>query len=107
MGVGLYIILYNVSKWATYNVTYMHVCVSMQGYFIIPVAIFVSISSILVIILPIVQEPAPALIAVGIALLGLPAYAFFIMKTPWRLKPKLFSSKLATAWYKIMILVYA
>ena len=69
----------------------------MQGYFIVPVAIFVSISSIVVIILPIVQEPASALIAVGTTLLGLPAYVFYVMKTPRRLKPKLFtriSSKL-------------
>ena len=69
----------------------------MQGYFIIPVAIFVSISSILVILIPIAQEPIPALIAVGTTLLGLPAYVFFVMETPWRLKPKIFnriSSKL-------------
>lgn len=63
----------------------------MQRYFIIPIAVFVSISSILVLVLPIAQEPIPALIAVGTTLLGLPAYVFFVMETPWKLKPTVFS----------------
>lgn len=63
----------------------------MQGYFIIPVAIFVSISSILVLVLPVAQEPIPALIAISTTLLGVPAYIFFVMETPWRLKPRIFT----------------
>ena len=42
------------------------------------------------VVLPLSVQVVPSLTGFGIALLGLPVYAFFVMETPWRLRPKIF-----------------
>lgn len=61
----------------------------IQAYFIIPVAIFAIITSVFLITLPILQKPAPTLLALAVILLGIPVYVLFVMETPWRLRPKM------------------
>lgn len=73
--------------------TYLH----LQGYFIIPVAIFAILSSTLVILLPVAKKPTPAIIALVTTVIGIPLYFLLVMESPWRLRPKMidrFSSKL-------------
>ena len=69
----------------------------MQGYFIIPVAIFAICSSTLVIMLPVAIKPTPAIIALVTTGVGVPVYIFLVMETPRRLRPMILdriSSKL-------------
>ena len=71
----------------------------MQGYFIIPVAIFAICSSTLVIVLPVAIKPTPAIIALVTTGVGVPVYIFLVMETPRRLRPMILdriSSKLMT-----------
>ena len=71
-----------------------------QASFIIPVAIFAIITSVFLITLPILQKPAPTLLALAAILLGIPVYVLFVMETPWRLRPILLdkiSSKLQSS----------
>ena len=71
----------------------------LQAYFIIPVAVFAILSSVFLVVLPILQKPAPTLLALGTTLLGIPFYVFLVMETPYRLRPKILdriSSKLLT-----------
>ena len=69
----------------------------MQAYFIVPVTTFAILSSIFLIALPIIQNPAPTLVALATILVGVPIYVLFVMEIPWRLRPKILdriSSKL-------------
>ena len=45
--------------------------------------------SVLLVVLPLWQDPVPQLIGFAGVLAGLPVYAVFVMEKPWRLKPKL------------------
>ena len=79
------------------SITDLHTNVHIQACFIIPVAIFAIITSVFLITLPILQKPAPTLLALAAILLGIPVYILFVMETPWRLRPMIFdkiSSKL-------------
>ena len=46
--------------------------------------------SVLLVVLPLYQQPWPSLAGFGMTLLGLPVYVFFVMETPWRLRPRVF-----------------
>ena len=58
--------------------------------------------SVLLVVLPLYQQPWPSLTGFGIGLLGVPVYVFFVMETPWRLRPRVFdriSGKLEATLY--------
>ena len=46
--------------------------------------------SVLLVVLPLSVELVPSVVGFGVVLTGLPVYAFFVMETPWRLRPKIF-----------------
>ena len=54
----------------------------------IPVAIFAALSSLFLLLLPILLKPGPTLLALGATLIGVPFYIFLVMETPWELRPK-------------------
>jgi len=60
----------------------------LQGWFIIPIAVFSILISLFLTILPIQQKPGPSLMAFGVLLLGLPVYACLVMEEPWKLRPQ-------------------
>jgi len=39
----------------------------------------------LLVVLPVVQDALPSLLAFGAILLGVPVYIFLVMETPWKL----------------------
>ena len=47
-----------------------------------------TVVSILLVVLPLWQNPVPQLIGFAVVLTGVPVYAFFIMEKPCRLRPK-------------------
>jgi len=42
----------------------------------------------LLVVLPVVREPRPSLLAFGAILLGVPVYIFLVMETPRKLRPR-------------------
>ena len=46
--------------------------------------------SILLVVLPLWQDPVPQLLGFAGVLAGLPVYIIFVMEKPWRLKPRIF-----------------
>ena len=61
--------------------------ISIQGYFIIPIAVFAILSSLFLVVLPILQKPRPTLLALSATFIGIPFYIFLVMETPWKLRP--------------------
>ena len=57
-------------------------------------------------VLPIIQQPVPSLAAFGVVLLGLPVYAFFVMETPWKLRPKIFDRISGEGRERLALLFY-
>lgn len=45
--------------------------------------------SILLVVLPLWQDPVPQLLGFAGVLTGLPVYIVFVMEKPWRLKPRI------------------
>ena len=60
---------------------------SHQGYFIIPIAVFAILSSLFLVVLPILQKPRPTLLALSATFIGIPFYIFLVMETPRKLRP--------------------
>ena len=46
--------------------------------------------SVLLVVVPLSVQVVPSVAGFGIMLLGLPIYTFFVMETPWKLRPKIF-----------------
>ena len=59
-----------------------------QVFLLLPIVMVVV--SILLVILPLWQNPLPQLLGFAIVLAGAPVYAVFVMEKPCRLKPKPF-----------------
>lgn len=47
-----------------------------------------TVVAILMVVLPLWQNPTPQLIGFAIMLSGIPVYIFFVMEKPYRLRPK-------------------
>ena len=45
--------------------------------------------AILLVVLPLWQDPIPQLLGFAGVLAGLPVYVVFVMEKPWRLKPRI------------------
>ena len=59
---------------------------SLQVILLLP-SLMVGVS-VLLVVLPLWQDPVPQLIGFAGVLAGLPVYAVFVMEKPWRLKPR-------------------
>ena len=71
-----------------------------QVWWIVPVKM-IGIS-IFLIILPLTIEPGPSLGAFAIILTGAPVYFFFVMETPWKLRPA-FLDRFSCQWRNIWV----
>ena len=71
----------------------MHPCnvlnVTLQAWFIVPVAVFFISVSAFLIFAPLLDTPLSPLIALGFLALGVPVYFFLVMQTPWKIRPKI------------------
>ncbi len=54
----------------------------------IVVPIFMSVASVLLVVVPLWQEPWPSLTAFGVMACGIPVYIVLVMEAPRRLRPK-------------------
>ena len=66
------------------------VYMTLQAWFIVPVAIFfISISTFLI-FAPLLDAPLSPLIALAFLVLGVPVYFFLVMQSPWKIRPRIF-----------------
>jgi len=55
----------------------------------------------LLVVLPVVQDALPSLLAFGAILLGVPVYIFLVMETPWKLRPRVID-RISSTQYNVL-----
>ena len=56
----------------------------------VPIAVFMILVSVFLVVVPLVQQPIPSLAAFAVILVGVPVYVFLVMEQPCRLWPRIF-----------------
>ena len=54
---------------------------------IVPIAVFMILVSVFLVVVPLIQQPIPSLAAFAILLVGVPVFVFLVMEQPCRLRP--------------------
>jgi len=66
----------------------MHCHCITQVWFIVPVAIVSTLIVTLLLVIPLVQSPGPALINLSVTVSSIPVFFIFVMERPYKIRPK-------------------
>lgn len=63
--------------------------ISLQPWFILPVAVCLALFCLFLIFTPLLSAPVGPLVAMGFVILGVPVYFFLVMDSPWKIRPRI------------------